>query len=93
MSDEYIRREDAVEAIGEEYAPRTDFERGMVSQMSCDKAKIKALPSADVVPVIRCKECMHYVQETPYRGYCTDTYSFGRYWRPDDFCSYGEREE
>lgn len=50
MSDEYIRKADAVEAIGEEYAPRTDFERGMVSQLSCDKAKIKALLSADVVP-------------------------------------------
>jgi len=52
MSNDYIRKQDAVEAIGEEYAPRTDFERGMVSQMSCDKAKIKALPPADVAPVV-----------------------------------------
>lgn len=51
MANDYIRRDDAVEAIGEEYAPRTDFERGMVSQLSCDKEKIKALPSADVVQV------------------------------------------
>ena len=52
MSDEYIRKTDAIEAIGEEYVPRTDFERGMVSQLSCDKAKIKALSSADVVQVV-----------------------------------------
>ena len=51
MSD-YIERQKAVKAIGEEYIPRTDFERGMVSQLSCDKEKIKALPSADVAPVV-----------------------------------------
>ena len=52
MTNEYIRKADAVEAIGEEYIPRTDFERGMVSQLSCDKEKIRKLPSADVVPVV-----------------------------------------
>ena len=52
MADDYIRKADAVKAFGEEYVPRTDFERGMVSQMSCDKEKIKALPSADVVQVV-----------------------------------------
>lgn len=86
---EYIRREDAID----------DLHTQIMYRMGSDDMKrrlddwVKTLPTADVVPVIRCKECMHYVQETPYRGYCTDTHSFGRYWRPDDFCSYGEREE
>ena len=84
MSDEYIRKADAVEAIGEEYVPRTDFERGMVSQLSCDKAKIKALSSADVVQVVHahwkdnkngtvsCSRCSTWFQKErePYLRFC-----------------------
>lgn len=53
------------------------------------------LPSADVVPVIRCKDCKHYYfadnripQEQRY--VCEIS---GEIWKPDDFCSYGERKE
>ena len=106
MKDEYIRKADAVEALGEEYAPRTDFERGMVSQMSCDKAKIKALPTADVVTVVRCKDCTNAIfNKLDGRKYCVAGFEktiasayvaignpiFAR--RDDDFCSYGERRE
>ena len=84
MSNDYIRKQDAVEAIGEEYAPRTDFERGMVSQMSCDKAKIKALPPADVVPVVRCDDCVYYGS----RRWCELHSSV---FDDNAFCSYGER--
>ena len=84
MADEYIRKAEAIEAIGKEYAPRTDFERGMVSQMSCDKDKIRRLPSADVAPVrharwerysgitIRCSRCEHVIHDwrLPECKYC-----------------------
>ena len=96
--DEYIRREDAVETIGEEYVPRTDFERGMVSQMSCDKAKIKALPSADVVPTesqeIGYGQCANVMLKMWIDNVVTD----GEYNRIMDrlnklYFSGGEREE
>ena len=40
-------------------------------------------PAADVVPVIRCKDCKYYPL------CCRIIRSEGN--RPDDFCSYGER--
>ncbi len=105
MTDEYIRKVDAVEAIGEEYVPRTDFERGMVSQLSCDKGKINALPSADVAPVVRCENCKYCIVSRQGRLYCIHGFeqtlfsAFSAVDNPiferefDSFCSYGERRE
>lgn len=50
----------------------------------------------DAVPVVRCRECKHFVQ-----GYPDDpcecmkwTVKWGvAYAEPDDFCSYGERKD
>lgn len=57
--------------------------------------RIKALPAADVVPVVRCKDCIHYDL-----GVCLKIYSDGNAqkdsWQsrnPNDFCSYGERKD
>lgn len=44
-------------------------------------------PTVDAVPVVRCKGCEHYDAE--YRR-CFGSIGYGRYWKPDDFCSYGE---
>ena len=56
---------------------------------------IMVLPAADVVPVVRCKDCKHYYfadnripQEQRY--VCEIS---GEIWKPDSFCSYGERRE
>ena len=50
----------------------------------------------DVVPVVRCKDCKHWYET---EGVCLKIYSDGAVspyaWQdrnPDDFCSYGERE-
>lgn len=49
----------------------------------------------DSVPVVRCKDCLHYDM-----GVCLKIYSDGNVhsaaWqsrKPEDFCSYGERKE
>ena len=51
-------------------------------------------PTVDAVPVVRCRECVHYEM-----GVCLKIYDDGaasKYaWqerKPDDFCSYGERK-
>ena len=56
---------------------------------------IKTAPTVDAVPVVRCRECVHYEM-----GVCLKIYDDGaasRYaWqerKPHDFCSYGERKE
>ena len=43
-------------------------------------------PTADVVEVVRCKDCKHYKTD----GWCIWD---GEEWKPDEFCSRGERRE
>ena len=52
-------------------------------------------PTVDAVPVVRCRDCIHY-----FSGACLKIYSDGNVsqdaWQErneDDFCSYGERKE
>lgn len=53
---------------------------------------IKALPSANVVPVVRCKDCKHKDPENNHCDHMMGTaIMFPR--ELDDFCSYGERED
>lgn len=56
---------------------------------------LKNLPSADVVEVVRCKDCKHYYfadNRIPQeQRYVCDL--DGDRWKPDNFCSYGERRE
>lgn len=64
--------------------------------MSSQEAKMKilldAVPSADVVKVVRCKECMH---NGSFDTDCPFGWRDERFNLPDDidFCSYGERKE
>lgn len=62
-------------------------------------AKIfKMLPTADVVPVVRCKDCKWWVREGNdsfgYAMFCDHDCSLGGQGikKPDDYCSYGERK-
>ncbi len=61
------------------------------------KELLEALPSADVAPVIRCENCVYWSDSNQ----CERPELAGNKWHdnkyfetlPDDFCSYGEREE
>lgn len=53
------------------------------------KRDIKTLPTADVVPVVRCKDCKHLMFSDCY-GECSRGYM--GIVSPDDYCSYGERK-
>lgn len=67
--------------------------------VECVKTIIKGLklePKVDAVPVVRCKDCIHWYEP---EGVCLKIYSDGavspyawQYRNPDDFCSYGERK-
>lgn len=50
---------------------------------------IDLLPPADVVTVVRCKDCKHLMFSDMY-GECSQAHM--GIVRPDDFCSYGERK-
>lgn len=95
MSD-YIRREDAIRLA----------EQGQVQGFPWQFQKLLGVPSADVVQVVRCKDCRYAkpyewmygfgeVQSTNIADYNWDEVGCSKnevHFSPDDFCSYGERE-
>lgn len=73
------------------------YERYMaqLNERTAFKHMVADFPPADVVRVVRCKDCKHYYfadnripQEQRY--VCEIS---GEIWKPDSFCSYGERKE
>ena len=94
---EYIERDALLQDI--EDSVRITSKTGMINPETRGAYKIieriKSAAAADVVGVVRCKECIHYEL-----GACLRIYSDGSVskdaWqerKPDDFCSYGERKE
>ena len=85
--DEYIKREDAIDAVLDVYCDTPDID------LSCEKfeAAILKIPAADVAPVVRCKDCRWRGREDCamfYRCNCGEQHT----WETDnDFCSYGEQ--
>ena len=58
-------------------------------------SELQDMLEADCVPVVRCKDCKNYSQN-PYSGEDESLCMCWSDWiqtEPDDFCSYGEREE
>lgn len=93
--DEYIEQEKTVELL------RSLGNRGYRKEKGTIQDAIKMIsfpeytPTVDAVPVVRCKNCVHYDL-----GVCLKIYSDGNAhpeaWQPrrlEDFCSYGERKE
>ena len=79
MSKEYIERDCLIDMIAERNRNTCN------GKMSCIQMKrmVESIPAADVVPVVRCKECKFWDFGDCYRLELS---------RPDDFCSYGERK-
>lgn len=76
---EYITKKAAIKAV--ENAPIELFQ----SEWEEIEEAINAVPAADVVPVVRCKECAHL-----FYTMCAACGFLPR--KPNDFCSYGERK-
>lgn len=93
MPDEYISREAAIEEIDKWLdAVGTALVGKGLSYYGELIGCIEDTPAADVAEVVRCKDCK-YVIFTEHRDYirCTKHCAFS--FRPNDFCSYGERRE
>jgi hypothetical protein len=62
---------------------------------SCMQDFLKALPTIDAVPVVRCKDCKHYELDACLKIYQDGNVSNDAWQerKPTDFCSYGERKE
>lgn len=85
MTDEYIRKQEAIDIVVFECGKWT----GLAKEIS---KQLKQLPPADVVPVVRCKDCKFYTSMRPdiKTGICDlNMHHMG----DDGFCSCGERRE
>lgn len=86
---DYIKREDAIEAAC--MGCNDDFSNEPCEPSDCDiTRKIMELPSADVVEVVRCKDCKKYNMDD-----CMMIHGkkMNRNIFANDYCSYGERAE
>jgi hypothetical protein len=84
---EYIDRAAAVKSVLRMRRPENSVAQNrMLSIIQMDMLK---LPTADVVPVVRCKDCKYNVGTKK----CLNPDSFFAVPKDDDFCSYGERKE
>ena len=64
-----------------------------------DAAILKAIPTIDAVPVVRCRECVHYreYRTRRYKQPIRECVRMARHdmefrVKPNDFCSYGQRK-
>ena len=96
MADEYIRKQDAVSIIEKEmknYVSDIWYKSATHSALNDVNENIKAFESADVVQVVRCKNCENWQTDwnpsISNRHYCAVMDSM---MTAEDFCSYGERE-
>ena len=91
MSD-YIKREDVLRAFNGSCntADADDILRHLHKSIKI----IESLPFADVVEVVRCKDCKHMHESllngSPFETFCD---VFPAYIHKDDYCSYGERAD
>jgi len=89
---EYITKKAAINAV--ENAPIELFQ----SEWEEIEEAINAAPAADVVPVVRCKDCKWFVDNNGGEWYGCKMFQVVRITpedapKPDDFCSYGERKD
>ena len=85
---EYITKEAAINAV--EDAPIKLFQ----SEWEGIEEAINAAPAADVVSVVRCKDCKHaYINSFSAASGVALCSSSVKVMQQDDFCSYGERKD
>ena len=87
MPKEYIERE-AVEKMLEDAQVISD---GEYTGYCIEDVSISSIPTADVVEVVRCKDCKWYESRKNYAPYCNNVMNLFEEMKLDDFCSYGER--
>jgi len=96
---DYIKREAAVKITWQE--PTYSDALNVLTEV---RERINDIPSADVVEVVRCRECKHCEEYESMAGiehYCNRTWCSLYDWsdtpcfyvKPDGYCSYGERKD
>ena len=92
---EYIERAAAVKVVLRERKPTNSVVQNRM--LSIIQHDLLTMHAADVAPVVRCKDCVHwdddpdtYGADYGPKGKCMKSFET---MCADDFCSYGERKE
>ena len=91
---DYIHKEDAIDALDRIF---DNVPMELTTEILRLRRELRGLPSADVVQVVRCENCVHWSDSNQ----CARPELSGSRWHdakyfetmPDDFCSYGKRKE
>lgn len=70
-----------------DYVPKEFHDRTCEAMAKAHQEEI-----ANMVSVVRCKECRHHFYDEPNDCKMCHIHEYGEIWEDDDFCSYGERE-
>ena len=95
---EYIKREDVIDLLeqvinAEEFFD-TDNAKAQSDLALWFEERISELPKADIVEVVRCKDCKHYSHDVDANeGEWDCCRVYGMFVDPNDFCSEGERKD
>ena len=94
---EYIDRANLITRI-EYYVTHTTEGKGEHYAYSVVLNEVLNRPAADVMPVVRCKDCKWFVDNNGGEWYGCKMFQVVRITpedapKPDDFCSYGERKD
>ena len=91
---EYIDREAAVKAFNNFDAGRADSPPFTLLTPEEFAEYLYELPTADVAPVVRCKDCKYGDYDSKPDGAMVCLRTKDGFWRKEtDFCSYGERRK
>lgn len=87
---EYIKRKDALDmhfSVG--------LQDGSTQYVRYTEVKdnIKHIPTADVVEVVHCKDCIYALGKVNKNNVICNKQDWATTWREDDYCSDGERKE
>lgn len=99
---EYIDREKVYDLLvdkkdeirgGNSYRFLDDAAKAEYNKIEDIEDLVSDIPAADVVPVVRCKECVHCLKGNSESSYhlCMRRSIFPQEVHLEDFCSFGER--
>lgn len=83
MADKYIHKQEAIDIVAFECGKWT----GLAKEIS---KQLKQLPAADVVSVVRCRDCKHHAYDEIFSCYWCEYPGRVRDTTPDGFCEKGE---
>ena len=88
---DYIKREAVLKCVAED-GRDCELDLGYWDHNIAFQKVIKEIPAADVVPVVRCKDCRYCCKEDDWEMWCMSA-SPACLTTPEDYCSHGRKSD